>query len=185
MDKSPQAFRTISEVSESLDVPSHVLRFWESKFPQVKPVKRGGGRRYYRPEDVALLVGIRELLYEDGLTIKGVQKILRERGARSVIDRGAGAPAPVGAPPASPPASTAAPQPAPNGAGAQPPAPPASPPPSAAPSAEGDAAAPAAPAPASPAKSPPEAADPERVRAAIARLEALRDRLRTPPSGRG
>ncbi|MEE3100985.1 MAG: MerR family transcriptional regulator, partial [Pseudomonadota bacterium] len=89
MDKSPAAFRTISEVSETLDVPAHVLRFWESKFPAVKPVKRGGGRRYYRPEDVTLLVGIRELLYEDGLTIKGVQKIFREKGARHVTRRGA------------------------------------------------------------------------------------------------
>ncbi|MEO1686587.1 MAG: MerR family transcriptional regulator, partial [Pseudomonadota bacterium] len=90
MDKSPQAFRTISEVAETLDVPAHVLRFWESKFPAIKPVKRGGGRRYYRPDDVTLLVGIRELLYEDGLTIKGVQKIFRERGARHVSARGAG-----------------------------------------------------------------------------------------------
>ncbi len=89
MDKSPNAFRTISEVSETLDVPAHVLRFWESKFPAVRPIKRGGGRRYYRPEDVTLLVGIRELLYEDGLTIKGVQKIFRERGQKHVVRRGA------------------------------------------------------------------------------------------------
>ena len=80
MDKSPEAFRTISEVAEALDVPPHVLRFWETRFAQVKPVKRGGGRRYYRPEDVRLLRGIRGLLYDDGMTIKGVQKILRERG---------------------------------------------------------------------------------------------------------
>src|SRR6056297_2568230 len=125
MEKSPNAFRTISEVSETLDVPAHVLRFWESKFPQVKPVKRGGGRRYYRPEDVALLVGVRELLYEDGLTIKGVQKIFRERGARSVIERGAEAMESLG---------VAA-----------------------------------------------DVADPARVRAAIARLEALRERLRHDP----
>lgn len=85
MDKSPEAFRTISEVADTLDVPTHVLRFWESRFPQVKPVKRGGGRRYYRPEDVRLLRGIRGLLYDDGMTIKGVQKILRERGLRHVI----------------------------------------------------------------------------------------------------
>lgn len=84
MNKSPEAFRTISEVAETLDVPPHVLRFWESRFPQVKPVKRGGGRRYYRPEDVRLLRGIRGLLYDDGMTIKGVQKILRERGVRHV-----------------------------------------------------------------------------------------------------
>ena len=80
MMKSPEAFRTISEVAEALDVPPHVLRFWETRFAQVKPVKRGGGRRYYRPEDVRLLRGIRGLLYDDGMTIKGVQKILRERG---------------------------------------------------------------------------------------------------------
>jgi DNA-binding transcriptional MerR regulator len=89
MDKSPEAFRTISEVAEALDVPPHVLRFWESRFAQVKPVKRGGGRRYYRPEDVRLLRGIRGLLYDDGMTIKGVQKILRERGVRHVIGLGA------------------------------------------------------------------------------------------------
>lgn len=88
MDKSPEAFRTISEVAEVLDVPPHVLRFWETRFTQVKPVKRGGGRRYYRPEDVRLLRGIRGLLYDDGMTIKGVQKILRERGLRHVIGLG-------------------------------------------------------------------------------------------------
>ena len=88
MDKSPEAFRTISEVAEALDVPPHVLRFWETRFAQVKPVKRGGGRRYYRPEDVRLLRGIRGLLYDDGMTIKGVQKILRERGIRHVIGLG-------------------------------------------------------------------------------------------------
>ena len=79
--KSATAFRTISEVASDLSVPSHVLRFWETKFSQVKPLKRGGGRRYYRPEDVALLRNIRSLLYEDGYTIKGVQKLLREGGA--------------------------------------------------------------------------------------------------------
>jgi DNA-binding transcriptional MerR regulator len=88
MIKSPDAFRTISEVAEALDVPPHVLRFWETRFAQVKPVKRGGGRRYYRPEDVRLLRGIRGLLYDDGMTIKGVQKILRERGIRHVIGLG-------------------------------------------------------------------------------------------------
>jgi DNA-binding transcriptional MerR regulator len=87
--KSAQAFRTISEVATDLDVPQHVLRFWESKFNQVKPMKRGGGRRYYRPEDVDLLRGIRILLYEDGFTIKGVQKVFRERGVRFVMDTGA------------------------------------------------------------------------------------------------
>jgi DNA-binding transcriptional MerR regulator len=86
--KSPEAFRTISEVAVELDVPQHVLRFWESRFAQVKPVKRGGGRRYYRPEDVDLLRGIRALLYSDGFTIKGVQKLLRERGVRYVGDLG-------------------------------------------------------------------------------------------------
>ena len=88
MDKSPEAFRTISEVADALDVPPHVLRFWETRFAQVKPVKRGGGRRYYRPEDVRLLRGIRGLLYDDGMTIKGVQKILREKGVRHVIGLG-------------------------------------------------------------------------------------------------
>ena len=88
MDKSPEAFRTISEVADALDVPPHVLRFWETRFTQVKPVKRGGGRRYYRPEDVRLLRGIRGLLYDDGMTIKGVQKILREKGVRHVIGLG-------------------------------------------------------------------------------------------------
>ena len=79
--KSEAAFRTISEVAEDLDVPQHVLRFWEGKFPQVKPLKRGGGRRYYRPDDVALLRRIRDLLYSEGYTIKGVQKLLKEGGA--------------------------------------------------------------------------------------------------------
>lgn len=86
--KSPEAFRTISEVAGTLDVPQHVLRFWESKFTQVKPLKRGGGRRYYRPEDVDLLRGIRHLLYVDGYTIKGVQKLLREHGVKAVIEGG-------------------------------------------------------------------------------------------------
>ena len=76
--KSPSAFRTISEVAEKLDLPAHVLRFWETKFSQVRPIKRGGGRRYYRPEDVQLLSHIRSLLYDEGYTIKGVQKLMRE-----------------------------------------------------------------------------------------------------------
>lgn len=84
MDKSPDAFRTISEVAELLDTPAHVLRFWESRFPQIKPVKRAGGRRYYRPVDLELLSGIRILLHDEGLTIRGVQKILREQGVRYV-----------------------------------------------------------------------------------------------------
>lgn len=86
MPKAPEAFRTISEVAVELDVPKHVLRFWEGKFSQLRPLKRGGGRRYYRPEDVELLRGIRYLLYEDRYTIKGVQRILREQGVRHVMD---------------------------------------------------------------------------------------------------
>ncbi|MEM1430232.1 MAG: MerR family transcriptional regulator [Pseudomonadota bacterium] len=82
--KSPDAFRTISEVAAWLDVNAHVLRFWESKFSQIKPVKRAGGRRYYRPSDMELLGGIKQLLHEDGLTIKGAQKVLREQGVKAV-----------------------------------------------------------------------------------------------------
>ena len=89
-EKSERAFRTISEVSEELGVPQHVLRFWETRFTQVRPIKRNGGRRLYRPDHVALLRGIRALLYDDALTIRGVQKVLRERGQRAVIARGAG-----------------------------------------------------------------------------------------------
>lgn len=84
MAKSPDAFRTISEVSEWLDTPAHVLRFWESRFTQVKPVKRAGGRRYYRPADMLLLGGIKHLLHGEGVTIRGVQKILREQGIKHV-----------------------------------------------------------------------------------------------------
>ena len=86
MDKAPEAFRTISEVADELEVPKHVLRFWEARFAQLKPMKRGGGRRYYRPEDLELLRGIRHLLHAEGYTIKGVQKILREHGPRYVMD---------------------------------------------------------------------------------------------------
>jgi DNA-binding transcriptional MerR regulator len=82
LQKSPSAFRTISEVSAELDVPQHVLRFWETKFAQIRPLKRGGGRRYYRPEDVQLLNRIRELLYRDGYTIKGVQRLFRSDGPK-------------------------------------------------------------------------------------------------------
>jgi DNA-binding transcriptional MerR regulator len=78
--KAPTAFRTISEVAEDLNIPQHVLRFWETKFPQLKPLKRGGGRRYYRPEDIALLRRIADLLYTQGYTIKGVQRLLRDGG---------------------------------------------------------------------------------------------------------
>src|SRR3954468_19806561 len=84
LDKSPDAFRTISEVAEDLDVPQHVLRFWETRFPQIKPLKRGGGRRYYRPDDIDLLRGIRHLLYGEGYTIRGAQRILKEHGIRFV-----------------------------------------------------------------------------------------------------
>ena len=90
MNKAPDAFRTISEVADELDLPQHVLRFWESRFPHVKPMKRGGGRRYYRPEDIDLLRGIRHLLYGDGYTIRGVQRILREQGVRTVQSVGQG-----------------------------------------------------------------------------------------------
>jgi DNA-binding transcriptional MerR regulator len=84
LDKAPDAFRTISEVAEELDIPQHVLRFWETRFAQIKPMKRSGGRRYYRPDDVDLLKGIRRLLYGEGYTIRGVQRILREQGAKFV-----------------------------------------------------------------------------------------------------
>ena len=84
MSKSPDAFRTISEVAQELELPQHVLRFWETRFNQIKPMKRGGGRRYYRPDDVELLKGIRHLLYSEGYTIKGVQRILKEQGNRFV-----------------------------------------------------------------------------------------------------
>ncbi len=114
MDKSPDAFRTISEVAEDLDLPQHVLRFWETRFSQIKPLKRGGGRRYYRPQDVDLIKGIKSMLYDQGYTIKGVQKLLRENGNQFVAAIGAGdlaaadeiaqrkqqaSPPPVGAPP--------------------------------------------------------------------------------------
>lgn len=84
MEKAPDAFRTISEVADDLDIPQHVLRFWETRFSQIKPMKRSGGRRYYRPDDVDLLKGIRHLLYGEGYTIRGVQRILKEQGVRSV-----------------------------------------------------------------------------------------------------
>lgn len=88
MSKSADAFRTISEVADELGVPKHVLRFWEIKFAHIRPMKRGGGRRLYRPEDMALLCGIRHLLHREGYTIKGVQKILREQGVDAVKQRG-------------------------------------------------------------------------------------------------
>lgn len=123
MEKSPDAFRTISEVAEDLGVPAHVLRFWETKFHQISPVKRGGGRRYYRPDDVRLLRGLQRLLHGDGLTIRGAQKLLRERGIRHVVELGAAEadaaakPAPAAA--ASAPAPVSAPDPAPDPAPAK------------------------------------------------------------------
>lgn len=90
MDKSPDAFRTISEVADELDLPQHVLRFWETRFNQIKPMKRGGGRRYYRPDDVDLLKGIRHLLYDQGYTIKGVQKLLKQNGSKFAVAIGSG-----------------------------------------------------------------------------------------------
>ena len=113
MDKSPEAFRTISEVAEEMDLPQHVLRFWETRFPQIKPLKRGGGRRYYRPDDVELLRAVKQLLYGEGYTIKGVQKLLREQGA-SAVAHGAqprGAASPRNPPPASPQPRRARPRP--------------------------------------------------------------------------
>ena len=119
MDKSPEAFRTISEVAEEMDLPQHVLRFWETRFPQIKPLKRGGGRRYYRPDDVDLLRAVKKLLYGEGYTIKGVQKLLREQGAalvaRGLVGReGVGAAKPANSPaveksPAARPAAEAGP----------------------------------------------------------------------------
>ena len=85
--KSPEAFRTISEVSKDLSLPQHVLRFWETKFVQIKPIKRGGGRRYYRPEDIMLLKGIKSLLYNDGYTIRGVQKVIKETGTKKILQK--------------------------------------------------------------------------------------------------
>tara|TARA_A100001037_G_scaffold296049_1_gene316002 strand:- start:1145 stop:1612 length:468 start_codon:yes stop_codon:yes gene_type:complete len=86
-NKSAGAFRTISEVASELNVPQHVLRFWETRFTQIKPMKRGGGRRYYRPEDIALLTRVRSLLYEDGYTIKGVQKLFRDGGLKKQLSQ--------------------------------------------------------------------------------------------------
>jgi len=90
MEKSAEAFRTISEAAEIVDVPQHVLRFWETRFAQVRPMKRGGGRRYYRPNDIDLLLGIKRLLYDEGYTIKGVQKLLKDNGGAFVSAVGSG-----------------------------------------------------------------------------------------------
>lgn len=92
--KAPSAFRTISEVADDLDVQQHVLRFWETKFSQIRPLKRGGGRRYYRPEDVALLKSIHHLLYTEGYTIKGVQKLLKEQGKNRIVQNNKPVPSP-------------------------------------------------------------------------------------------
>jgi DNA-binding transcriptional MerR regulator len=92
LDKAPDAFRTISEVADDLDVPQHVLRFWETRFAQIRPMKRSGGRRYYRPDDIDLLRGIRRLLYGEGYTIRGVQRILKEHGVKAVQAFADGAP---------------------------------------------------------------------------------------------
>ena len=90
IEKSPQAFRTISEASEILSLPSHVLRFWESKFKQIKPLKRAGGRRFYRPNDILFIFGIKKLLHIDGLTINGVKRLIKENGVNHVINIGKG-----------------------------------------------------------------------------------------------
>ena len=88
IEKSPQAFRTISEASEILSLPSHVLRFWESKFKQIKPLKRAGGRRFYRPNDILFIFGIKKLLHVDGLTISGVKRLIKEKGINNIINIG-------------------------------------------------------------------------------------------------
>ena len=108
IEKSPDAYRTISEVAEGMDLPQHVLRFWETRFPQIKPLKRGGGRRYYRPDDIELLRVIKRLLYSEGYTIKGVQKLLKEQGAQALVRSAEGAPP---RPTGSPPPASAAPRP--------------------------------------------------------------------------
>ena len=102
MDKAPDAFRTISEVAEELDIPQHVLRFWETKFAFIKPMKRAGGRRFYRPSDIAVLRGVRRLLHDEGYTIKGVQRLHREEGTKRLLEAGSGAALPKPAPEASP-----------------------------------------------------------------------------------
>lgn len=95
MAKGPNAFRTISEAADELGVPQHVLRFWETKFSFIRPMKRAGGRRFYRPQDIAVLRGVRALLHDEGLTIKGVQKLHKEQGVRRLIGVGSGEAAPV------------------------------------------------------------------------------------------
>ena len=178
MNKSREAFRTISEVSEWLDTPAHVLRFWESKFIQIKPVKRAGGRRYYRPEDMALLGGIKTLLHDQGMTIKGVQKILRDNGNRHVMAFG-----PLGLPDGGPMPedASAVPQPAPPVAKTTsppaPPAPRASPPPITASKADPLPLAPALLAALARADRPSLASRSQRISPLLARLTVLRDRM--------
>ena len=109
LEKSPEAYRTIREVADSLDLPQHVLRFWETRFPQIRPLKRAGGRRYYRPDDIERLRLIKRLLYDEGYTIKGVQKLFKEQGVQALSGAGL---SPVGstaeaASPAAPPVETA------------------------------------------------------------------------------
>ena len=164
--KSAAAFRTISEVATELDVPPHVLRFWESKFPQIKPLKRGGGRRYYRPEDVELLRRIKELLYTNGYTIKGVQKLLRGGKATDPDDIAAvpGPGLPTATPQAAPPASVTASLLAPESVL-----------PATADSTPAPVAAPRPAAPVVPARAEPAWRD--HVRGAITDLEAIRDSL--------
>jgi len=99
MEKSPEAYRTIREVADSLDLPQHVLRFWETRFPQIRPLKRAGGRRYYRPDDIERLRIIKRLLYDEGYTIKGVQKLFKEQGVQALS---AVAPSPVAPSPVAP-----------------------------------------------------------------------------------
>jgi DNA-binding transcriptional MerR regulator len=114
VEKSPDAFRTISEAAQELDVPQHVLRFWETRFSQIKPMKRAGGRRFYRPADIDLLKGIRGLLYKEGYTIRGVQNILKEEGVAYVAGVGRGEITPrkrEGAPEGAPPPGLAKPAP--------------------------------------------------------------------------
>src|SRR6478735_2424478 len=98
LEKSPDAFRTISEAAEELNVPQHVLRFWETKFAFIRPMKRAGGRRFYRPSDIAVLRGVCHLLHDEGYTIKGVQRLHREQGVRRLVSAGEGGPAPAYAP---------------------------------------------------------------------------------------
>jgi DNA-binding transcriptional MerR regulator len=107
--KGPEAFRTISEAADELSVPQHVLRFWETKFTFIRPMKRAGGRRFYRPADIAVLRGVRRLLHDEGYTIKGVQRLHREQGLKRLVAAGEGAPTAAPAGPAAPPAAAALP----------------------------------------------------------------------------